>query len=372
MGEKGTVCVTGAGGYVASWLVKQLLSKGYNVHGTVRDPQNDKNAHLKKLEKASENLKLFKVDLLDYNSLSAAITGCDGVFHVACPVPFGSISNPEARIPRDGTYLQNHLLARHLVFALTSEPVCSVPCCPDCNIYGVLLNPDCLQVELVEPAVKGTLNVLKACSEAKVKRVVVVSSAAAVLLSPDWPKGRVKDESCWSDKEYCRRTNNWYCLSKTEAESEAIEFAKVSWLDVVTVCPSLVLGPMLQPTVNSSSLVLIKLLKEGYEELENRSRNIVDARDVAEALLLAYEKPEAKGRYICTAHPIRLQDLVEILRRLYPNYNYPMKFIEANEGEGLTEGLSSEKLQELGWSYRPLEETLVDSIEGYREAGLLD
>lgn len=55
------------------------------------------------------------------------------------------------------------------------------------------------------------------------------------------------------------------------------------------------------------------------------SRNIVDARDVAEALLLAYEKPEAKGRYICTAHTIRSQDLVEILRRLYPNYNYPKK-----------------------------------------------
>ncbi|KAF7140877.1 hypothetical protein RHSIM_Rhsim06G0002800 [Rhododendron simsii] len=388
MGEKGTVCVTGAGGYVASWLVKLLLSNGYTVHGTVRDPQNDKNAHLKKLEKASENLKLFKADLLDYNSLSAAITGCDGVFHVACPVPSGSVPNPEARIPRDGTYLQNHLLARHLVFALTSEPMCSVPCCPDCNIYGVLLNPDCLQVELVEPAVKGTLNVLKACSEANVKRVVVVSSVAAVVLSPDWPKGRVKDESCWSDKEYCRRTNvilkpndcsviimdvffNWYCLSKTEAESEAIEFAKVSGLDVVTVCPSLVLGPMLQPMVNSSSLVLIKLLK-GYEELENSSRYIVDARDVAEALLLAYEKPEAKGRYICTAHTIRSQDLVEILRRLYPNYNYPKKFTEANEGEGLSEGLSSEKLQELGWSYRPLEETLVDSIEGYREAGHLD
>lgn len=32
------VCVTGAGGYVASWLVKDLLSKGYFVHGTVRDP----------------------------------------------------------------------------------------------------------------------------------------------------------------------------------------------------------------------------------------------------------------------------------------------------------------------------------------------
>ncbi|KAL6549187.1 NADPH-cytochrome p450 reductase [Orobanche hederae] len=40
MAEKnsGTVCVTGAGGYVASWLIKLLLSHGYTVHGTVRNP----------------------------------------------------------------------------------------------------------------------------------------------------------------------------------------------------------------------------------------------------------------------------------------------------------------------------------------------
>lgn len=64
---------------------------------------------------------------------------------------------------------------------------------------------------------------------------------------------------------------------------------------------------------------------EGYEEQENRLLKIIDVRDVAEALLLAYEKPEADGRYICTAHMIKLQDLVEILKRIYPNYNYPKK-----------------------------------------------
>ncbi|CAL5383281.1 unnamed protein product [Camellia sinensis] len=312
--EKGTVCVTGAGGYVASWLVKLLLSNGYSIHGTVRDPHDEKNSHLKKLEKASEKLKLFKVDLLDYNSLSAAITGCVGVFHVASPVPPGSLPDPE--------------------------------------------------VQLIEPAVKGTLNVLKACSEANVKRVVVVSSGAAVSLNPEWPKGQVKDESCWSDAEYCRRTNNWYCLSKTKAESEALEFAKRSGLDVVRVCPTHVLGPMLQSTVNASSLVLIKLSKEGYDEFENKLRMIVDVRDVAEALLLAYEKPEAEGRYICTAYMIKSQDLVEILRKNYPNYNYPKKFTEGREEEKL----SSEKLQKLGWSYRPIEESLIDSIESYRQS----
>lgn len=57
---------------------------------------------------------------------------------------------------------------------------------------------------MIEPAVKGTLNVLKACAEAKVKRVVVMSSAAAVIYNPSWPNGRPLDETCWSDEEYCR------------------------------------------------------------------------------------------------------------------------------------------------------------------------
>ncbi|KAK6229063.1 hypothetical protein SCA6_018014 [Theobroma cacao] len=118
-------------------------------------------------------------------------------------------------------------------------------------------------VEMIEPAVKGTLNVLKACLEENVKRVVVVSSVSAVSWNPRWPKGQIKDEACWSDKEYCTATKNWYCFSKTEAESEAFELAKRTGLDVVTVCPTLILGPILQPAVNASSLVLIKLLKGG-------------------------------------------------------------------------------------------------------------
>ncbi|KAI8025071.1 Cinnamoyl-CoA reductase 1 [Camellia lanceoleosa] len=61
----------------------------------------------------------------------------------------------------------------------------------------------------VEPRFTGTLNVLNSCSEANVKRVVVVSSGAAVSLNPEWPKGQVKDETCWSDAEYCGRTNIW-------------------------------------------------------------------------------------------------------------------------------------------------------------------
>ncbi|XXG45442.1 hypothetical protein AAC387_Pa02g0525 [Persea americana] len=321
MEEKGRVCVTGAGGYVASWLVKLLLSKGYMVHGTVRDPDDEKNSHLKRLEKAQEKLQLFRADLVDYDSLYAAIKGCSGVFHVATPIPSSSVANPET--------------------------------------------------ELLEPAVRGTLNVLKACSETGVERVVVVSSVGAVMMNPDWPPNRPMDEDCWSDIDYCRESKsllNWYCISKTTSEREALKYAENSGLDVVTVCPSRVLGPLLQPTVNGSSQLFIDLFKGGAVTTDNRLWIIVDVRDVAEALLLVYDKKEASGRYICASHPVRVQSLVEKLKSKYPRYNYPKNYIEVDQELRL----SSEKLKRLGWECRSLEETIVDSVECYQEAGILN
>ncbi|RZS28186.1 hypothetical protein BHM03_00061752 [Ensete ventricosum] len=112
-GNGQTVCVTGAGGFIASWLVKLLLEKGYTVKGTVRSPgeiigvqvasfysfvlppsfettaastDDPKNAHLKAMEGAAERLILCKADLLDYDALREAIDGCQGVFHTASPV----------------------------------------------------------------------------------------------------------------------------------------------------------------------------------------------------------------------------------------------------------------------------------------------
>ncbi|KAH7510604.1 hypothetical protein FEM48_ZijujUnG0108300 [Ziziphus jujuba var. spinosa] len=81
-----TVCVTGAGGFVASWIVKLLLWRGYTVKGTVRSPDDPKNGHLKELEGAKERLTLCKADLLDIESFKEAIYGCNGVFHTACPI----------------------------------------------------------------------------------------------------------------------------------------------------------------------------------------------------------------------------------------------------------------------------------------------
>lgn len=57
---------------------------------------------------------------------------------------------------------------------------------------------------MLEPAIKGTQNVLNACSKAKVNKVLIVSSVAAVMLNPSWPKDEPMDETCWSDIEFCK------------------------------------------------------------------------------------------------------------------------------------------------------------------------
>lgn len=61
-------------------------------------PSGDRNnAHLKELEKAPENLYLFKADEPDHDTLTAAVEGCEGIFHLATPaVPEDKIVDPEA------------------------------------------------------------------------------------------------------------------------------------------------------------------------------------------------------------------------------------------------------------------------------------
>ncbi|KAF2916831.1 hypothetical protein DAI22_09g149100 [Oryza sativa Japonica Group] len=296
------VCVTGGGGFIASWLVKLLLSRGYAVHATLRDPCDPKNANLERLQDASQaapaNLRLFTADVLDLDALTHAVQGCDGVFHLATPVPEDKIVDPES--------------------------------------------------EVIDPAVKGTLNVLKACSVAKVQKVVVMSSNAAVDVNPDWPPNRLKYESCWSDLALCEKNEN-------------------NGLNVVTLCPPLVFGPMLQPTVNISSKFLIYVMKGGPDVMNNKLWHIVDVRDVADALLLLYEKPESSGRYICSSDHICTRDLVNLLK-MYPKYNYPEADIPDVEHKA---SLTSQKLMSLGWAPRRLEETLSDSVDCYENAGIL-
>uniref|UniRef100_A0ACD5Y0C8 Uncharacterized protein n=1 Tax=Avena sativa TaxID=4498 RepID=A0ACD5Y0C8_AVESA len=312
------VCVTGGGGFIGSWLVRLLLSRGYAVHATVRDPGDAKNAFLMQLDGAPANLRVIKADMLDYDTVEAAFAGCEGVFHVATPVPEHKIVDP--------------------------------------------------QKEIMEPAVTGTMNVLKASKDMKVHKLILVSSIAACIFNPDWPQDVIKDESCWSDKEFCKENENWYSLAKTEAEEMALGFGEKNGLHVNTFCPSLVIGPLLQHVVaNTTSKVLLYILKGGPDMINNKFFSMVDVRDVAEALLLLYEKAMPSEIYLCALDQVDLKDLLGIMKPMFPNYSYADKMVDVD----LNITFSSDKLRNLGWKPRKLEETLAESIESYEKAGLL-
>ncbi|PIA48431.1 hypothetical protein AQUCO_01400787v1 [Aquilegia coerulea] len=309
-----TVCVTGAGGFIASWLVKLLLEKGYTVKGTVRNPDDPKNCHLKDLEGAKERLVLCKADLLDYESLREAIKGCHGVFHTASPV--------------------------------TDDPE-----------------------QMVEPAVNGTKYIIDAAAEAGVRRVVFTSSIGAVTMNPSRGPDVVVDESCWSDLDFCKITKNWYCYGKTVAEQAAWEMAKEKGVDLVVVNPVLVMGPLLQPTVNASIIHILKYLTGSAKTYANSVQAYVDVRDVALAHVLVYETPSASGRFLCAESVLHRGEVVEILSKFFPEYPIPTKCSDEVKPRAKPYKFSNQKLKDLGLEFITVKQSLYESVKNLQEKG---
>nr|CAK18781.2 cinnamoyl CoA reductase [Leucaena leucocephala] len=315
-GSGQTVCVTGAGGFIASWIVKLLLERDYTVRGTVRNPDDSKNSHLKELEGAEERLTLHKVDLLDLESVKAAINGCDGVLHTASPVT----DNPE---------------------------------------------------EMVEPAVNGAKNVIIAAAEAKVRRVVFTSSIGAVYMDPSRNIDEVVDESCWSNLEYCKNTKNWYCYGKAVAEQAAWDEAKARGVDLVVVNPVLVLGPLLQSTINASTIHILKYLAGSAKTLCNATQAYVHVKDVALAHVLVYETPSASGRYLCSESSLHRGELVEILAKYFPEYPIPTKCSDEKNPRAKPYTFSNKRLKDLGLEFTPVHQCLYDTVKSLQDKGHL-
>lgn len=164
------VCVTGATGYVAGHIIKQLLEAGYTVHGTCRS--RSAASHLQQLPGAKKQLKLFHADLLEDGSFDEAMQGCSYVLHTASPymvdVPRGKVRaprfNPLAVCPA--------LLSRNLAQEDGRPHIGAARRC-------TLLQEEQM---LLRPAIQGTENVLKSVNRTpSVKRVVITASTASVF-----------------------------------------------------------------------------------------------------------------------------------------------------------------------------------------------
>ncbi|XP_012065609.1 phenylacetaldehyde reductase isoform X1 [Jatropha curcas] len=318
-GEGKLVGVTGASGYIASWLVKLLLQRGYRVKASVRDPNDPKKIeHLLALDGAKERLQLFKADLLDEGSFDPVVKGCECVFHTASPFYF-TVTDPQA--------------------------------------------------QLIDPALKGTLNVLRSCTKvSSIKRVVITSSMAAVAfngkpLAPDV----IVDETWFSDPDFCEKSKLWYMLSKTLAEEAAWKFTKENGMDMVTINPGLVIGPLLQPTLNTSAESVLKLINEKYP---NTTYRWVDVRDVANAHICAFENPSASGRYCLVGTVIHSSEAMKILHKLYPDNNLPKECTD-DKPPATKYQVSKERAESLGVKFTPLDVSLKETVESLKEKNLV-
>ncbi|XP_048234157.1 cinnamoyl-CoA reductase 1 isoform X2 [Ricinus communis] len=227
------------------------------------------------------------------------------------------------------------------------------------------------QEQMVEPAVNGTKNVIIAAAEAKVRRVVFTSSIGAVYMDPNRGPDVVVDESCWSDLEFCKNTKNWYCYGKAVAEQAAWEEAKEKGLDLVVVNPVLVLGPLLQPTINASIIHILKYLTGSAKTYANYVQAYVHVKDVALAHILVYETPSASGRYLCAESVLHRGEVVEILAKFFPEYPIPTKCSDEKNPRAKPYKFSNQKLKDLGLEFTPVKQCLYETVRNLQERGHL-
>ncbi len=278
------VLITGATGYVAGWVVKHFLEKGFTVHAAIRDAENKtKRQHLDQIaNNCMGEIKFFESDLLDEGSYSEAMEGCQIVVHTASP------------------------------FLLeTKDP----------------------QRDLIDPALKGTMNVLNSVNKTDtVTRVVITSSVAAIYgdaIDSLNVENRTLDETIWNTSSSL--TNSEYSYSKTLAEKKAWEMCKEQdrW-NLITINPSFVLGPALNPHSNfQSKKVMLQMgdgdLKYGAPDI---TLGMVDVRDVGKAHLNAALNPKLSGRYILNSESVSFLKLGQILIEAFGN-SYPFPKMKA-------------------------------------------
>ncbi|KAH7912524.1 hypothetical protein BJ138DRAFT_1112243 [Hygrophoropsis aurantiaca] len=319
------VLVSGANGFVAVWVVKSLLERGYSVRSTVR--AEEKGRHLKEIFASyGEKHEIMIVsDITERGAFDEAVTGVDAIQHIASPVHIGGAHS-----------------------------------------------------DIITPAVQGTVGMLQSALDhgKSVKRIVITSSCAAVLHFDSKPQ--VFDENDWNEQclEVLARGDSdpsvtmlvKYMASKTLAEKAVWKFweehqNEIKW-DIVTLNPPYVFGPSMHKMSTPS-------------DLNASSCAYVDVRDLAEAHALALEKPDAGSkRIIICAGVCKWQDFINAANAISPPPRLSQPLPVGNPGSGIastTAVLFSYKtnraIQILGLQYRSVADITKDILADFEARG---
>jgi len=331
MAEK--VLVTGGTGFVASWVIVELLKRGYDVRATVRSAARAEavRAATAKGGAATDKLEFAVADLTNDAGWDEAMKGCAHVLHVASPLGTGAERDAEA---------------------------------------------------LIRPAREGTLRVLRAAVKAGVKRVVQTSSCGAAT-PVKMGAGTVSDEETWSDP----LKQDPYRRSKTLAEKAAWNFMKNEGgkTEFTTILPSAVFGPVLSKDSLGSVQFILRLIDGRMPRIPNVGLSIIDVRDLAVAHVDSMTAPGAAGeRLIVNGDFMWMRDVAfTLMKKLghrgrgdkVPTKMLPdwIVHVGANFSPALktlkpllhrSHRFSSEKARRIiGLKTRPATETVVDCAE---------
>jgi nucleoside-diphosphate-sugar epimerase len=323
------ILVTGASGYVGTQLIAALLRGGSGdgarqpLRAQVRSAAREDGlrAAVRRapgLENSAgdSGLEVVTADLMSDEGWKSAMAGVDEVYHVASPIPAAQPEDPD---------------------------------------------------ELIVPAREGTVRVLRAARDAGARRIVLTSSFAAI--------GAEFTEDDWTDPDMPGLPP--YPRSKTIAERAAWDFMhdEGGGTELVVVNPTFILGPPLT-VATGSSMYLVKAMFSGAMSVAPRHRfGIADVRDVADAHVRAMAAPAAAGqRFIVVSDtpPMSYLELAGLLRQRFGALAAKAPTEEAPGGELPRLVIHNDRAkEELGWRPRPLEETIVDTVENLRDRGAL-
>lgn len=342
LSDTSVVAVTGAAGYLGSHVVRELLGRGLAVRAMVRgSAEEERYAHLRELAQGgTARLETVSADLLKPDSLAALCDGAQAVCHLAAAVRFWD-KQPERSI--------------------------------------------------VEPAVRGTKNVLDAASRASVRTVVVASSVSAVL-SYERPPDTVFTEEDWC--EDATLEVNPYALGKTLAERVAVEHhdsrPTAERYRLVRLNPAYVLGPVLSEAhVRTSPSIVRDMLSNAFHGCPRLCFTIVDVRDVARAFATSLERPAIEGRFILAGQSLWWRDIVGMLAAAFPERKFATRtlpdwlvsavglvdprvnvwFLRKNLGRRLQYD-TSRAARELDFSPLPAQQSVFDTARSMIDLGV--
>ena len=244
------------------------------------------------------------------------------------------------------------------------------------------------QLDMLDPAIKGTEGVLMAVSKLApaVKRVVVTSAFAAIVDTVRTKRYKYSEKD-WNPVtlEYARTAPmGGYRGSKTLAERAAWDFVREREVNftLATVQPPPIIGPIIHhldslDNINESNKRLRDLVLGFYRITKLEPLPVplwVDVRDVALAHVLCVEKPEAAGlRFFLTAGPYSSRQLVEIIHQHFPSLRKQLPTDDALKGAGIPADRdifdynNSRSKEVLELTYRPLAPCVVDTVKSILE-----